>query len=102
MVTNCWAGTTYRHIRHCLGPRALGGKEEKEGRGKKGKRKKRKKRKRERKRKGKGKKRKGQEKGKEKRVRDLLINKVGYTATKVACRWAGAIFKVIRQRRQEQ
>ena len=43
----CWAGTTYRHNRHCLGPRAQGGprasggKGEKEGERKKGKRKKR-------------------------------------------------------------
>ena len=29
-------------------------------------------------------------------------NKAGYTATPVACRWAGAIFEVTRSFRQEQ
>ena len=33
---------------------------------------------------------------------DFLINKTGYTATLVACRWAGAIFEVTRPFGQEQ
>ena len=32
----------------------------------------------------------------------LRKNKVGYTATQVACGWAGAIFEVIRPFKQEQ
>ena len=32
----------------------------------------------------------------------VLINKAGYTATEVACGWAGAIFEVTRPFGQEQ
>ena len=69
-----WAGTTYRHIRHCLGPRAQGGprasggKGEKEGERKKGKRKKRR-RERGRKRGRKGGRKRGRKKRKRKRKR---------------------------------
>ena len=33
---------------------------------------------------------------------DLIKNKAGYTATEVACGWAGAIFEVARPFGQEQ
>ena len=32
----------------------------------------------------------------------ICINKAGYTAAKVACGWAGAMFEVTRLFRQEQ
>ena len=35
-------------------------------------------------------------------IRRKLINKAGYTATPVACGWAGAIFEVTRAFGQEQ
>ena len=35
-------------------------------------------------------------------VYQFLINKAGYTATEVACGWAGAIFEVTRPFGQEQ
>ena len=36
------------------------------------------------------------------KLNDFLINKAGYTATEVACGWAGAIFEVTGPFGQEQ